>query len=361
MRKIIFNAGPATLPEVVLQQASEGILDLSNEGISVAEISHRSTLFQNILAETLHLLRELLCLNHDHEVLLLQGGGRLQFAQIPMNFLSKETTAGFIDTGYWAHQAMMYAAYYGNTNTIASSQQKQYTCIPKATEFKASNGYAYIHLTSNNTIYGTQFHQIPTVDSPLIIDMSSDILSRIIDFDKIDFAYACAQKNIGPAGLSIAIVKKDFLARSNTHIPPVFNYQLLAAKKSNYYTPPVLATYISLLNLRWLKAQGGVATMEAINHQKAKALYAEIDRNSLFENNIQAEDRSYMNACFTMQSAEMEQAFIDFCEQHHIIGIKGHKITGGLRVSMYNAQTLDNVEQLIHIMQAYETNYMNQI
>jgi phosphoserine aminotransferase len=247
-----------------------------------------------------------------------------------------------------------YAAYYGQTEIIASSQEKQYRHIPNVLDFKSTKGYAYIHLTSNNTIYGTQFHQIPVVESPLVIDMSSDVFSRVIDFSKIDFAYACAQKNIGPAGLSIAIVKKEFLVRSNAQIPPVFDYQMLVAKHSNYYTPPIIATYISLLNLRWLKAQGGVATIETLNHQKAHALYAEIDRNTLFENHIQTEDRSLMNVCFTMSSSDLEQQFITFCEQHNIIGIKGHKVTGGLRASIYNAQNMDNVQQLIQVMQAFE-------
>lgn len=354
MRKIIFNAGPAVLPEIVLAQASEGILNVNDEGISIAEISHRSKLFKSILEETLSLIRELASIGHEHEVILLQGGARLQFAQIPMNFLSQESKAGFLDTGYWAHKALEYAAYYGQTEIIASSQEKQYRHIPNVLDFKSTKGYAYIHLTSNNTIYGTQFHQIPVVESPLVIDMSSDVFSRVIDFSKIDFAYACAQKNIGPAGLSIAIVKKEFLVRSNAQIPPVFDYQMLVAKHSNYYTPPIIATYISLLNLRWLKAQGGVATIETLNHQKAHALYAEIDRNTLFENHIQTEDRSLMNVCFTMSSSDLEQQFITFCEQHNIIGIKGHKVTGGLRASIYNAQNMDNVQQLIQVMQAFE-------
>jgi phosphoserine aminotransferase len=359
MRKIIFNAGPAVLPEIVLAQASEGILNVNNEGISIAEISHRSQLFKSILEETLHLIRELGAIGTDHEVILMQGGARLQFAQIPMNFLSKESKAGFIDTGYWAHKAMEYAAYYGQTDIIASSQEKQYRHIPNTLDFKSTKGYAYIHLTSNNTIYGTQFHQIPVVESPLIIDMSSDVFSRVMDYSKIEFAYACAQKNIGPAGLSIAIVKKEFLARAHTQLPPVFSYQLLAAKKSNYYTPPVLATYISLLNLRWLKAQGGVSAIEALNAQKAKALYAEIDRNTLFENHVQTEDRSLMNVCFTMSLSDLEQQFITFCEKHNIIGIKGHKVTGGIRASIYNAQTMDNVQQLIQVMQAFEEKCIN--
>lgn len=352
MRKINFNSGPSVLPAEVLQQAAEGILNLNNEGVSVAEISHRSKLFTNILEEFITLIRELLHLTNDHEIIILQGGARLQFAQIPMNFLSSEKAAGFIDTGYWAHKAMEYSSFYGNTHVIASSKDKGYSYIPNTGGLPEN--MEYVQLTSNNTIYGTQYKVIPVFGIPLVIDMSSDILSMERSFENIDFAFACAQKNIGPAGVSVAIVKKSFLKRANTGIAPVFSYKNLADKKSNYATPPVINIYMAVLNLRWLKAMGGIREIQKINDKKAGMLYQEIERNSLFECKVNKADRSHMNVCFFAKNEDIQTAFLDFCSARDIIGIKGHKASGGLRASIYNAQTVENVQYLTEVMKEFE-------
>ena len=357
MRKINFNSGPSMLPLEVLQHAVEGILNINNEGISVAEISHRSKLFKNILEEFIALIKELANVHYSHEVLVMQGGARLQFAQIPMNFLSKEQTAAFIDTGYWANIAIEYAKYYGNTKIIASSKKDDYLSIPK--EIFAEKELNYLQITSNNTIYGSQFKTLPNVDIPMVIDMSSDIFSIQRNFDKIDFAFACAQKNIGPSGMSIAIIKKDFLQKANKNIPPVFSFQNLVNHLSNYATPPVVNVYISLLNMRWLKAQGGVMEIENKNHEKAKILYDEIDRNSLFENKISTDNRSTMNVCFFAKDENIENKFLVFCNEQNIVGIKGHKAVGGLRASIYNAQRLDNVLFLVNTLKEFEEKNIN--
>ena len=354
MRKINFNSGPSVLPEEVLQLAAEGILNLNNEGVSVAEISHRSKLFTNILEEFIALIRELLHLTNDHEIIILQGGARLQFAQIPMNFLSSEKTAGFIDTGYWAHTAMEYTAFYGNIHLIASSQDKGYSYIPD-TGILPEN-LEYVQLTSNNTIYGTQYKVIPEFKIPVVIDMSSDILSIERNFENIDFAFACAQKNIGPAGVSVAIVKRPFLEKANTGIAPVFSYKNLAAKQSNYATPPVVNIYMALLNLRWLKTMGGVNEIQKLNQIKAGILYQEIERNALFECKVNKANRSCINVCFFSKNESIQTAFLDFCAARGIIGIRGHKAAGGLRASIYNAQPPGNVQYLAEMMKEFEKN-----
>ncbi|HMN32064.1 MAG TPA: 3-phosphoserine/phosphohydroxythreonine transaminase [Chitinophagaceae bacterium] len=354
MNKINFYSGPAALPEAVLQQASEGILNFENQGISIAAISHRSQQFLSILEEFKHLISSLLKLNDEHEILILQGGARNHFAQIPMNFLTKEKKAAFVDTGYWAKKAMEYASYYGAVEMIASGNNNAYQCLPL---IPIAPQKEYIHITSNNTIYGTQFHQLPITESPLVVDMSSDIFSIQRDFSKIDLAFACAQKNIGPAGFSVLIFKKEFLQKANQQIPPIFNYQNLAAHASNYSTPPVLNIYIALLNLRWLASIGGVEKIEKINQHKASLLYNEIDKSALFKNTINAKDRSMMNVCFFGKSPKIENDFIVFCQKNNLIGIKGHKQAGGLRASIYNAVTLENVQTLIELIQTFEKEY----
>lgn len=355
IRKINFYSGPSAIPKEVLQQATENFFDYEKQGFSIAEISHRSSTVKNILEEFHEKIRSLFMLSNEHEVLIVQGGARLQFAQIPMNFLSKEKTAGFIDTGYWAHKAMEYASYYGQTKIIAGSKNNNYSYIPK--ELFIPQKLNYLQITSNNTIYGTQYKQLPNIDSPLVVDMSSDILSIKRDFSKIDFAFACAQKNIGPSGMSVVIVKKEFLKKSNSNIPPIFNYQNLIQHQSNYSTPPVLSIYIGLLNLRWLHSMGGIQQIEIINNQKSKILYEEIERNSMFQNNIREEDRSNMNVCFFAKDKKIEQSFLNFCHQQNIIGIEGHKESGGLRASLYNAVPMEHVFILIQCMKDFEQAY----
>ena len=355
MRKYNFSSGPAVLPMAVLQQSAAGIQELAHQGVSIAEISHRDHLFIDILEEILAIFHELLQLSDEHEVIILQGGARLQFAQIPMNFLLKDETAGFVDSGYWAHKAMEYAHYFGQTRLVGSSASDSYHSLPVLDN--DTHDLKYIQLTSNNTIYGTQYRQLPRVKRPLIVDMSSDILSIQRDFSQIDLAFACAQKNIGPAGLSVVIVKKSFLEKATQQVPPVFSYKNLAAKRSNYATPPVVNVYMSLLNLRWLKKQGGVAEIAKINDEKASLLYTEIDRNPLLYCPVQPSDRSRMNVCFKAINRETENKFLQFCADRDIVGIKGHAAAGAMRASIYNAQSLENVQYLISVMREFEQQF----
>lgn len=354
MRSILFNAGPATLPESVLQQAAEAMIEIPGEGQSIAELSHRSPFFENVLAELKSLLRELLQIPESHEVLLMQGGARLQFALIPLNFLPANKTAAFIDSGYWAHTAMQYSTYGGHTECVASSQEHQYRSLPTFNPAAIQAHHAYLQLCSNNTIYGTQYDAFPKSAVPLVIDMSSDILSKPVDFNNIGLAFACAQKNIGPAGFSVLIVNKAFLKTANQHLAPALSYSHLAEKNSNDVTNPVVAMYVALLNLRHLKSEGGVAAAEIRNRNKADALYRELDLNSLFEAPINPNIRSQMNVCFFAKQEQHHQAFLTYCQTHNIKGIKGHVKAGGFRASLYNAVTLENVNTLIAALRDFE-------
>lgn len=358
MRSILFNAGPACLPETVLQQAAQAMMEIPGEGQSIAEISHRSPFFENVLNEFKSLLRELLNIPDTHEVLLMQGGARLQFALIPLNFLPPNKTAAFIDSGYWAHTAMEYAAFGNRTECIASSKEQHYRQLPNFNPKKINKEqHAYLYLCSNNTIYGTQYQHLPQVDVPLIIDMSSDILSKPVDFSNIDLAFACAQKNIGPAGFSVLIVKKSFLETAYTHLAPALSYKHLAAKQSNDVTNPVIAMYIALLNLRHLHESGGVSAAQQRNTAKAESLYTELDRNSLFTAPVLPEHRSAMNVCFFPKKEEHIERFLQFCTGRQIKGIKGHIQAGGFRASLYNAVTQEMVNELITALSDFETQY----
>ncbi|MGI9190824.1 MAG: 3-phosphoserine/phosphohydroxythreonine transaminase [Chitinophagaceae bacterium] len=358
MRNILFNAGPAALPETVLQQAAQAMLEIPEQGQSIAEISHRSQFFENVLEEFKQVFRRLLNIPDSHDIILMQGGARLQFALIPLNFLPPHKTAAFIDSGYWAKTAWQYAEYGGKTECLASSQEHQYRQLPHFDTQKINTEeHAYLYLCSNNTIYGTQYHTFPKVDIPLIIDMSSDILSKPINFTNIDLAFACAQKNIGPAGFSVLIVKKDFLQNANTQLAPSLSYKHTAAKHSNDITNPVVAIYIALLNLRHLEAEGGVTAAELRNTQKAKTLYAELDRNSLFTAPVLPEHRSAMNVCFFPKKEEHQNAFLEFCSKRHIKGLKGHVQAGGFRASLYNAVTQEMVNELIQALHDFETEF----
>ncbi len=355
MRKFNFSSGPGIMPLSVLQQSAEGILNFDQHGISIAELPHRHPWFRDILDELIALFRELLHLSDEHEVIILQGGARIQFAQIPMNFLQKHETAGFVDTGYWAHKAMEYCRLYGDTRVLSSSENLGYRCIPQLPS--GPDDIKYVHIAANNTIYGTQYRQLPTLNTPLIVDMSSEILGIRRDFSHIDLAFACAQKNIGPAGVSVVIVKKDFLALATDRVPPVFSYKNLLDQKSNYATPPVVNVYMSLLNLRWLKAHGGVDNLQQLNEQKAALLYNEIDHNALFSCPVMPADRSLMNICFSASDEAMEKSFLQFCSDNEIIGLGGHSSAGALRASLYNAQPIENVQYLVQVMREFSNRY----
>lgn len=348
-RIINFGAGPAALPQEVLAQAAAAVLNYNNTGMSILEIPHRDRLFDDILNESKALIRELAALDDDYEILWLQGGGRLQFAMIPMNFLREGASAGYLDSGHWAHDAMTHAAYYGTGVALGSTRAEKYTSLPQWPATVASD-LDYVHLTTNNTIYGTQWQQIPSCPVPLIADMSSDIFSMSRDYNRFDLFYAVAQKNIGAAGVTMVALRKQLLSRIQRKLPPALDYAQQVKHGSVLNTPPVFAIYVSLLTLRWIKAKG-IAAIESSNREKAAMLYAELDSNPLFTPIVKTEDRSLMNVVFRGTDPEMESSFLARCLEHNITGIAGHRSVGGFRVSLYNAITKNDVAVLIRLMQ----------
>ena len=346
-----FNAGPCHLPEDVIKQASEAVLDFDHTGLSLLEVSHRGPHFTAVMEEARHLARELMQLEDDFEVLFLHGGGRTQFLEVALNLLDADQKAAYINTGTWSTKAIEEARLYGQVVEIASSKDKQFTYIPK--DYTIPGDASYLHITTNNTIFGTQYQTIPNSPVPLIADMSSDILSRDLDFNQFGIIYAGAQKNIGAAGVTFVAVRKSLLGKVKRPIPAIMDYQVHMDYKSMYNTPPVFAVYVCLLNLRWLKAQGGVKAIEAVNNKKARMLYAEIDRNPLFSGTVMPEDRSRMNVCFVMENPELEAAFLGFSKDQGLLNIKGHRSVGGFRVSLYNAITVESVQTLIAAMQHF--------
>lgn len=351
---INFNAGPAALPKEVLRKSADAIIDYNGTGLSILEIPHRGKYFDAILEESKALVKEIAKLDADQEVLWMHGGGRLQFCMIPMNFLGERETAGFVDTGYWATQAIEYAGYYGKTEVVASGKVNNYQQLPM--QYIIPGNLAYLHITTNNTIFGTQLKSIPETDVPLIADMSSDIFSRNIDYTKFAMCYACAQKNVGPAGVALVIVNKKLLKETKRELPPMLSYAEHIKKGSVLNTPPVFAIYTSLLNLRWIKDRG-IDQIEKENNIKAATLYSEIERNSLFHCTVKEEDRSKMNVCFHTKDKETEMAFIKYCEDRNITGIEGHWSAGAFRASLYNAITKEEVEALTATMKEFEQTF----
>lgn len=346
-----FGSGPAAMPEEVLQEAARKIIRLNGKELSILEIPHRGQAFRDIVQESESLVRSLLNLREGYEICWMHGGGRTQFALLPMNFLGKEDTAGFIDSGHWASEAQQFASYYGNTQTIASSKKDNYLKIPHWEEIP--DNLRYLHLTTNNTLYGTQFQQFPKTMVPLVADMTSELFSRETDYNQFSFIYAAAQKNVGPAGVTLAIAKKEFLAKQKNELPGIFSFKELFNAHSTYNTPPVFAIFCSLLYLRWT-ARTGIAAIAARNKEKAAMLYRAIDESKIFHCKVPKAHRSDMNVCFFGQSPEQEEAFIDFAKQSGIIGIKGHRRVGGLRVALYNAITTEDAGFLINAMQRFE-------
>lgn len=347
-----FGAGPCILPQEVFKQASQSVLEFNSTGLSILEISHRTPEFEAVVDETVRLVKELLNVPEGYSVVLLQGGASLQFSMVPMNLLGNGQTAAYLNTGVWASKALKEAKLFGNVNVVASSKEENYTYIPKGFEIPSDS--AYFHYTSNNTIYGTELFDVPQTNVPVVCDMSSDIFSRVIDVSQFGLIYAGAQKNMGPAGVTLAIVKDDILGKVERNIPSMLDYKVQIDGGSMYNTPPVFSIYVSMLNLRWLKSKGGVAAIEKENISKSEALYKEIDRNSLFKGTCRIEDRSRMNVCFVMENPELEKPFLKFAEERNIIGIKGHRSVGGFRASMYNALPITSVHALIDAMQEFE-------
>jgi len=346
-----FNAGPSILPAEVFQQASDAILNFNDSGLSILEFGHRTPEFTAVMEEARSLVKELMNLDTDHEVLFLHGGASTQFMQVPMNLLDAKDTAAFMDTGVWSSKAIKEAKLFGKAEIVCSSKDKNYTYIPR--DFAVPNDAKYLHITTNNTIYGTQWQSIPRTSNPLVADMSSDILSRVMDFNSFDLIYAGAQKNMGPAGVNLVVVNKNILGKVKRSIPTIMDYRNHINEGSMLNTPPVFAVFVCLLTLRWLKSQGGVAAIEKKNIEKAALLYEEIDNNPLFTGTVVKEDRSKMNVCFVMKDAAQEAAFLNYATSLGIAGIKGHRSVGGFRASLYNAMPLSSVQVLVDAMKQF--------
>lgn len=347
-----FGAGPCILPQEVFKEASEAVLSFNGTGLSILEISHRTKEFEAVVAETEALIKELLAVPEGYSILLLQGGARQQFAMAPMNLLPLNGKSAYLDSGSWASQAIKEAHFFGEVEVVASSKDKNYSYVPK--EYAVPQDASYFHYTSNNTIFGTELFDVPNVSIPLVCDMSSDIMSRKIDVSKFGLIYAGAQKNIGPAGLTIVIVKDELLGKTGREIPTIFDYRSHSKAKSMFNTPPVFSIYVAMLNLRWLKALGGVEEIERENIIKARTLYEEIDRNSLFKGAAEVEDRSRMNVAFVTKNPDHEAGFLELVKERDLVGLKGHRSVGGFRASLYNALPLSSVHALVNAMQEFE-------
>ena len=354
MKKHNFSAGPCILPQEVLQQASEAILNFNNDDLSLIEISHRSKPFMDVMEKAISLVKELLEVPKEYSVMFLQGGASLEFLMVPFNLMKKGGKAAYTNTGAWAKKAITEAKDLGEVVIVGDSSDKNYNYIPKGYEIPMD--VDYFHCTSNNTIYGTQMKEFPSTPALLVCDMSSDIFSRTIDVSKFDLIYAGAQKNMGPAGTTLVIVKNKILGNTGRKIPTMLDYNTHISKDSMFNTPPVFAIYVSMLTLQWLKDKGGVQWIEKINQKKADLLYREIDRNPLFEGAANKEDRSNMNVTFLLKDNRKEEQFNKMWINAGINGIKGHRSVGGYRASMYNALPIESVQVLVDIMRKLEQN-----
>jgi len=350
MKKHNFSAGPSILPQEVFQKASEAILDFNGSGLSLLEISHRSKDFVAVMDEARAIVKRLMNLGDDYEVLYLQGGASLQFLMVPYNLLSVDGKAAYTNTGTWAAGAIKEAKMIGNVDVVATSKEANYSYIPK--EFKVGSEYDYFHCTSNNTIFGTQMKEFPKVDTLLVCDMSSDIFSRELDFSQFDLIYAGAQKNMGPAGATLVVVKKSILGKTGRTIPTYLDYAVHIDKESMSNTPPVFAVYASYLTLKHLEENGGIAAAEAKNNAKAKLLYDEIDSNPNFQGVSAIEDRSFMNVTFTLTDESKQEAFDAAWKAAGISGLNGHRSVGGYRASIYNAMPIESVQVLVDVMKS---------
>ncbi|HNR28458.1 MAG TPA: 3-phosphoserine/phosphohydroxythreonine transaminase [Bacteroidales bacterium] len=350
-----FNAGPCVLPKEAVQAGIEALKDFNNSGMSVIEISHRSKDWEAVMNECRALWKELLHIPDNYEVLFLGGGASLQFCMVPMNLLEKK--AAYLDTGVWAKKALKEAKAFGEVVNVASSAESNYNFVPKKYTIPADADY--FHITTNNTIYGTEIHT--DLDSPvlLVADMSSDIMSRPVDVSKYGLIYGGAQKNVGPAGVTFVIIRKDILGKVSRHLPSMLDYRIHIEGESMYNTPPVFSIFIMTRTLKWLKNLGGLKAIQKINREKADLLYSEIDRNSLFRGTAAKEDRSLMNICFVMAEGHesLEAEFLDFAKSRGMVGIKGHRSVGGFRASVYNACPKESVQALVDCMREFEKNH----
>jgi len=353
MKKHNYSAGPSILPQEVLEKAAAAVLNFNDSGLSLLEISHRSKDFVAVMDEARALALELLGLTgKGYQALFLQGGASMEFLRIPYNLLKENGKATYLDTGTWASSALKEAKNFGETVVVASSKSDNYTHIPK--DFTISADADYFHCTSNNTIFGTQMKSFPNVNIPVVCDMSSDIFSRQLDFSKFDLIYAGAQKNMGPAGVTLIVVKESILGQTGRTIPSILDYQKHIAAASMYNTPPVFAVYTSLLTLQWINEKGGIAAVEKLNNAKAELLYNEIDRNPLFKGTAAVEDRSNMNVTFVLNDESHTENFDKMLKASGISGLAGHRSVGGYRASMYNALPIESVHVLVDVMKELE-------
>jgi phosphoserine aminotransferase len=347
-----FSAGPCILPLEVFEKASQSVIDLDGSGLSILEISHRSAAFVEVIEKARSLALEQLNLNNKgYKALFMQGGASMQFLMTAYNLLEKK--AGYLDTGTWSANAIKEARNFGEIEVIASSKDSNYNYIPK--NYTIPEGLDYLHCTSNNTIFGTQMKSFPHLkETPLVCDMSSDIFSKNIDYSQFDLIYAGAQKNMGPAGATLIVVKEEILGKVSKNIPSMMNYELFIKKESMFNTPPVFSVYVSMLTLEWLARNGGVSAIEKKNQAKADLIYSEIDRNSLFEGYTAKEDRSMMNATFTLKNKVLSPKFDELWKSANINGLNGHRSVGGYRASMYNALSIESVKVLVDVMKHFE-------
>ena len=344
-----FNSGPSILPQEVLQQSAEAIHNFNGTGLSILEIGHRTSWFIDVMEEARSLVKELMQLNDEYEVLYLQGGDTMQFMQVPLNLLDSDETADYCDNGIWGSKAIKEAKVFGNVNVVSSTKDRNHSYIQK--DFTVSPNAKYFHYTTNNTVEGTQWHSIPaTNEVPLVADMSSDIFSRPMDFSKFSLIHAGAQKNAGAAGATLVIIKKEILGKVKRNISPILDYRNHIEADSLFNTPPVFAVYVSMLTLRWVKQNGGLPEMELRAKDRADLFYSTLDSLPLFTPIVAKEDRSLMNATFTLKDEGLEKRFLEECKQHGMVGIKGHRSVGGLRVSMYNAMPITSVQALTALM-----------
>jgi phosphoserine aminotransferase len=350
MKQHNFGAGPGILPKEVIEESAEAVLNFNNSGLSILEISHRSKGYEAVMDEARNLVRELLNVPTTHEVLFLHGGASTQFAMVPWNLLNQK--AGYIESGVWAQKAIHEAKMLGEVEIVASSSDKNFSYVPK--DFAIPSDIDYLHVTSNNTIYGTQMKSFPTTEVPLVCDMSSDIFSRPIDVSQFGLIYAGVQKNMGPAGATLVIVQKDLVGKSGRKINSMLDYNVHIKAESMYNTPPAFPVYVCMLTLRWLKKMGGLAAIEQKNIEKATLFYEALDCNPLFTGNVVKEDRSLMNACFNLKDITMENRFLQACDDNGIVGIKGHRLSGGFRASLYNALPIESVHKLIEVMNNFK-------
>jgi phosphoserine transaminase len=350
MKKHNFSAGPSILAPEVFQKASQALLDFEGTGLSVIEVSHRSPEFVRVIERARALALEIAGLDDSYTTLFLQGGASMQFLMVPYNLL--ETKAAYIDTGTWANKAQKEAALFGNTEVIASSKADGYKYIPK--NVTVSTDANYLHITTNNTIYGTEFHSLPQTDIPLVADMSSDIFSRPLNYKQFSLIYAGSQKNLGASGSTLVIVKKDILGKVSRKLPSMMDYQLHIKNDSMFNTPSTFAVYVNLLVLEWIQAQGGLQALGKRNQAKADLLYGEIDRNPLVVGYANKEDRSLMNVVFNLTDESTKERFDALCKEANISGIKGHRSVGGYRASIYNALPLESVQVLVDVLKEFE-------